>query len=391
MKIYPLIKWGLLAVGLFSAFLAAAFIALLVYVLHAQRAYAAMPDTHDLTKQVSDMGADYMVDHTNAELVIAVYQHGKVSFQGFGKVSDANQNTPDENTIFEIGSVTKIFTATLLAEMVDDGTVKLDDPISLYLPAGVTSPKKNGHEITLENLATHTSGLPRLPDNLLPNAKDPQNPYADYTTQKLYDSLATVRLASEPGSKSVYSNYGFGLLGKILALKVGKPYEELIEENICAPLELKDTTISLSAEQKARLAPGHSPDGSVVPNWDFDALAGCGAMRSDAADLIKLVRANLSESDSRVSRALNETHENHFQTMSGGIGLGWQISRTVEGQSLLWHNGGTGGYVSFVGFDKENEIGVVILSSYGDAFVGDTSVDKMGMKILRTGSKASLE
>lgn len=391
MKIYPLIKWGLLAVGLFCVLVAAAFVALLVYVLHAQRAYAAMPDTHDLAKQVSDMGADYIADHTNAALVIAVYQRGKESFRGFGAVSAANSNLPDKSTIFEVGSVTKTFTATLLAEMVDDGTVKLDDPISLYLPPGVTSPKKNGHEITLGNLATHTSGLPRLPANLLPNAKDLQNPYANFTTQDLWDSLATVKLASEPGKRSVYSNYGFGLLGKILELKAGKPYEDLVQENICTPLGLQSTTTHLSAEQKSRLAPGHNPDGDVVPNWDMDALAGCGAIKSDAADLIQFVQANLGESDSRVSRALDETHENHFQTIAGGIGLGWQIDRTVEGQTVFWHNGGTGGYVSFVGFDKESQIGVVILSSYGDAFANDHSVDTMGMKILRIGSKVSLE
>lgn len=391
MKIHPLFKWGLLGVGLVASVLGAAFVALLIYVLHKQHAYAAMPDTHDLAKQISTMGAIYVASRPNGALVIAVYQRGKESFEGFGKVSAENPNLPDTNTIFEIGSVTKIFTATLLAEMVNDGSVKLDDPISRFLPPGVTSPTKNGHEITLEDLATHTSGLPRLPANLLRKAKDPQNPYADYTAQDLYDSLGKVTLASEPGQTSVYSNYGYGLLGKILELKAGKPYNDLVQENICAPLGLMNTTTHLSIEQAKRLAPGHNPDGKVVPNWDFDALAGCGAMRSDAADLMKLVQANLGDGDSRVSRALTATQETHFQSLSGGIGLGWQINRTIEGPLIFWHNGGTGGYVSFVGFDKDNQVGVVILSSYGDAWAGDSSVDAMGMKILRIGSKVSLE
>ncbi len=391
MRIHPLIKWGLLGGGLVFALLVVSFVVLLVYVVHTQHAYAAMPDTGDLKERINKMGEGYVASHKNAALVIAVYRQGKEYVQGFGAISEANTNRPDARTIFEIGSVTKVFTATVLSEMVDNGEVKLDDPISLYLPKGVTSPAFNGHEITLENLATHTSGLPRLPDNLLANAKDQNNPYADYTTKDLYDNLATVKLKSVPGAKSEYSNYGFGLLGKILELKTGKSYEELIQEKVCTPLGMQSTTTRLSAEQKERLAPGHSPDGGVVPNWDFNSLTGCGAVRSDAADLLKLIEASLGQTNSEISTALNHMQEYHFREFSGGIGLGWQIAETVEQLTLYWHNGGTGGYVSFVGFDKKHQVGVVILSNYGDAFAGDNSVDKMGMNLLTVGSKVSLE
>jgi serine-type D-Ala-D-Ala carboxypeptidase/endopeptidase len=391
MKIQVLLKWSLLAGGGLLLLLLAAFIALVIYDLHAQRVYAAMPDSHNLKEQIKQMGADYLASRPDGALVIGIYQRGIQSFQGFGKVSRSNASQPDERTIFEIGSVTKIFTATVLAKLAGDGAMKLNDPISLYLPKDVVSPKKNGREITLENLATHTSGLPRLPENLFATTKDQQNPYANYTTKDLYESLATVQLNSEPGKKSDYSNYGFGLLGKILELKTGKSYEALVQENICEPLSLRNTTTQLSAQQKERLTSGHNPKGEVVLNWDFDALAGCGAICSDAEDLLKLVEANLGKTDAKISKALDETQKFHFKEFSGGVGLGWQISEEIENLSFYWHNGGTGGYVSFVGFDKKNQIGVVILSNYGDAMARDSSVDQMGMNLLKLGSKISLE
>ncbi len=390
-RIHPLLKWSLMAIALVFSFFGAAFVGLLIYVVHKQHAYAAMPDTHDLKAQIQKLGEDYLAGHKNAALVIAFYQDGKESVQGFGEVSDSNQNPPDARTIYEIGSVTKIFTATLLAEMFDDGAAKPGDPISLYLPRDVRSPTLNGHEITLENLATHASGLPRIPDNLLPKAASLSDPYANYTTRDLYESLKTVKLKNQPGARSAYSNYGYGLLGKLLELKAGKSYEELIQQNICAPLGLDSTTTQLSREQAGRLTPGHSPDGKVVSNWHFDALAGCGAIRSDAADLLKFIEANLGPANSEISRAFQNMQKCHFKGFANSVGLGWQLTNTVEGLSIIWHNGGTGGYRCFVGFDKTHQTGVVILSNYGDAFAGDSSVDKMGMKLLTIGPKISLQ
>jgi serine-type D-Ala-D-Ala carboxypeptidase/endopeptidase len=380
-----------MAIAFLFSFFGAAFVGLLIYVVHKQRTYAVMLDTHDLKAQIQNMGQDYLAGHKNAGLVIAFYQNGKESVQGFGKVGNANENPPDARTIFEIGSVTKIFTATLLAEMFDDGAAKPEDPISVFLPKDVRSPSLNGREITLVDLATHTSGLPRLPENLMATAKDQSDPYANYTTRDLYESLETVKLKSEPGAKSVYSNYGYGLLGKLLELKTGKSCEQLIQENICAPLGLDSTTTQLSREQAARMTPGHSPDGKVVSNWHFDALAGCGAVRSDAEDLLKFIAANLGPTDSRISRAFQNMQKCYFKGFASKVGLGWQITDTLQGLTIIWHNGGTGGYRSYVGFDKANKTGVVVLSNYGDAFAGDSSVDKVGMKLLTIGSKVSLQ
>jgi CubicO group peptidase (beta-lactamase class C family) len=241
------------------------------------------------------------------------------------------------------------------------------------------------------HLATHSSGLPRLPDDLLSSAKDELNPYVDYQPANLYQSLASLELKSAPGQKMFYSNFGYGLLGHLLELKTGKPYETLVREIVCAPLAMSNTVIELSAEQQERLSPGHDPKGNVVPNWDFGALAPAGAFRSTANDLLKFVEANLRNEPTAISRALTLAQERHYKEMAGGIGLAWQIVDPVEGQKWHWHNGGTGGYVSFVGFDRTNQVGVVLLSNYGDAMAGDNSLDRMGVELLRLAAKISLE
>ncbi len=368
------------------------FVALVVYVVCQQVRYKHLADTHALKGQVEAMGTEYVSKRRNAALVIGVLQRGNRYIEGFGQINSANATPPNGQTLFEIGSVTKVFTALTLAKMANDGVVELDDPISRLLPEGVACPQKNGRQITPRHLATHTAGLPRLPDNFDATVKDGHNPYATYKAADLYQSLQTVRLASEPGKKSAYSNYGFGLLGHLLELKAGKPYQELVKQTVCAPLAMSNTVIDLSSEQKTRLTPGHDPKGAPVTNWVFDVLAGCGAFYSDAEDLLKFIEANLNPPASALSNALAEAQKFHFKEFSGGVGLGWQIQEPLEGQILQhWHNGGTGGYVSFVGFDKAAQVGVVILSNYGDAWAGDTSVDRIGMQILKFAPKISWE
>jgi CubicO group peptidase (beta-lactamase class C family) len=364
----------------------------LVYELIRQNFYKFRSDTRDLKRRIDAMGKNYVARRPNAALIIAFCRRGNFYCKGFGKVSDANPDPPDAQTIFEIGSVTKVFTALALAKMANDGSVKLDDFISRYLPEGVNSPKRDGVEITLKNLATHTSGLPRLPDNFWPTVKDKLNPYANYSTQDLYAGLATVKLRRIPGRRSSYSNYGYGLLGKILELKSGKSYEALIQESVCAPLGLRNTTTQLSEGQKRQLTPGHSPAGEIVPNWDGDTLAGCGRILSNAGDLLKFIEANLADADTEISNILQMAQQVHFKGLARDIGLGWQINTgTLGGPALHWHNGGTGGYVSFIGFDKKHQTGVVVLSNYGAALVGDTSTDQIGMNLLKMGDKISLE
>lgn len=373
---------GLLVVG---------FLTLLVYVLYRQHAYRTMPDSHDFSQRIEKLGAEYVAQRPNVALVIGVFQRGRNHVMGLGRVSATNNAAPDGNTLFEIGSATKVFTAVVLAQMVNAGQVKLEDPISQFLPAGVKPPEKDGREICLVHLATHSSGLPRLPEDLLSSARDQTNPYADYHPTNLYHDLAALKLKSAPGQKMLYSNYGFGLLGHLLERKAGKPYASLVRDTLAAPLAMTDTVIELTGEQRARLSPGHDPKGNVVPNWDFDVLAPAGAFKSTANDLLKFIAANLHAGTNELSRALQLAQQRHYKEMAGGIGLAWQIVEPVEGQHWHWHNGGTGGYVSFIGFDQPNQVGVVLLSNYGDAMAGDNALDRLGVELLRLAAKISLE
>jgi CubicO group peptidase (beta-lactamase class C family) len=238
-------------------------------------------------------------------LVVAILDHGKTGLYTAG-TSGVTGVPLDGNTLFEIGSITKVFTSSLLADMVARGEVKLDDPVAKYLPKTVRVPSRNGKQITLLDLATQTSGLPRLPGNLKP--KDEANPYADYTVDQLYAFLSSYELTRDPGSQYEYSNLGVGLLGHALALRGGKSYEDLLVDRILRPLRMDDTRITLSPSQKARLAPGHSVSGDIVPNWDLPTLAGAGALRSTANDLLKFLAANLDSTSKPLGRELATPH-----------------------------------------------------------------------------------
>lgn len=343
-----------------------------------------MPEPSSLKELVNRIAAKYLATRGYGALVVGVYQDGNAYSQGFGIMSGTNASPPDAQTLFEIGSVTKVFTAIVLARLVEDGLLKLEDPIGLHLPPGFGSPKVQ--EIILKDLATHTSGLPRMPQNFNDAKKRPLNPYAFYTTQHLFESLATVELKSEPDKKHEYSNYGYGLLGKILELRTGKTYEQLIQEYVCQPLGLPNTVIKLSAAQKERLTPGHHLKGQILPNWDFDALAGCGALRSNAEDLLKFIAANLGKTNSPISVALHKTHERLYQQDKGGKGLGWAIQE-ANGRTFHSHSGATGGYICHVAFEKERQTGVVLLSNYGDAFAKDMILSQLAMKLAAVASK----
>lgn len=281
----------------------------------------------------------------------------------------------DGDTVFEIGSMTKVFTGLLLADMVHRGEVKLDDPISKYLPASVKAPTRNGKEITLLDLATHRSGLPRLPDNLSP--QDGLDPYADYTFENLCAFLSDYKLTRDIGAKYEYSNLGFGLLGTLLARRAGTSYEALLTERIFRPLGMTHTAITLSPELKARFAAGHNTELEPVKPWTFDALAGCGAIRSTANDLLKFIGANLQLTLSDLGPALQSMREprNSTEIPRTKIGLAWHITDRNY-RRIVWHNGQTGGFHSFAGFDPTNKTGVVVLANAACA------LDDLGFHLL---------
>ncbi len=296
---------------------------------------------------------------------------------GYGTTDPKTPRRPDGDTVFEIGSATKAFTAILLAEIVERGEMKLDDPVAKYLPPSVRVPSRDGKQITLLDLATHTSALPRLPDNLKP--KDPNNPYADYTVGQMHAFLSGCTLARDIGAKYEYSNLGMGLLGHAIALKAGKSYEALVVERICEPLAMASTRIALTPQLKARLVAGRTEAGAPATNWDIPTLAGAGALRSTANDLVKFIAANLALPPSKLSALMQKTHEIRIPAAQPGldIALAWHVSPLSDAK-MTWHNGGTGGYHSFIGLDTKNRRGVVVLANSA------ASIDDIGIHLLDT-------
>ncbi len=316
--------------------------------------------------------------HQGVGIVVGVIEPQGRRIVAYGAVNQGDARPLNGNTVFEIGSVTKVFTSLLLADMVHRGEVKLSDPVAKYLPEGVKLPERGGRKITLVDLSTHTSGLPRMPSNFQP--KDPSNPYADYTVEQLYQFLATYQLPRDIGSEFEYSNLGGGLLGHALARRAGMNYEALVHSRITGPLEMNSTGITLTPEMKARLAAGHNDKLEVTANWDLPTFAGAGALRSSANDMLTFLAANLGYVKTPLAPAMASMLTSRRPTGAPGkgeIGLGWLI---VEPSSyeIVWHNGGTGGYRSFVGFVPSTRVGVVVLSN---TFT-PTGVDDIGMHLL---------
>jgi D-alanyl-D-alanine-carboxypeptidase/D-alanyl-D-alanine-endopeptidase len=280
----------------------------------------------------------------------------------------------DGNSVFEIGSISKVFTATLLAEMVQDGELRLEDPVQQFLPATVHLPTRDGKVITLANLSEQNSGLPRMPDNFHP--ADPANPYADYTVQQMYDFLSHYQLTRDPGTQFEYSNLGVGLLGHVLSLAARKPYEELERERVWVPLAMTHTAITFTPWMKAHLALGHDVAGNVVANWDIPTLAGAGAIRSTTNDMLKFLDANLHPEHGPLQRAMAFARQERAPAGSMVIGLNWLIMHAGT-DTIVWHNGGTGGYRTFIGFEPSRKIGVVVMTNTTGA-----GADDIGMHLL---------
>lgn len=309
-------------------------------------------------------------------LVIGVVDGDKSRLYGFNAAGDP---APDEKTVFEIGSVTKTFTGLLLAEAVKSGAVALDEPVAKLLP-GFKIPSRGGKQITLGNLADQHSGLPRLPGNLKP--ADLSDPYADYDAKDLEEFLAGYSLPRNPGSAYEYSNLGFGLLGYALAERAHTSYGELVEEKILAPLHMDDCGVTPTQAMQAHLAVGHDQSGAVTSNWHFAALAGAGALECSATDMLHYLEANMGVRKTPLYPAMRLAQTPRAEVPGGNeqVGMGWMILDS-GGRKVIWHNGMTGGYASFIGFTADGKRGVFVLANI------QQSVDDLGLATLLENAK----
>ena len=298
--------------------------------------------------------------------IVAVFVDEKgTRFVNYGTLNkDAASAQANENSIYEIGSLTKLFTAVLLADAVKRGEVKLDAPISAYLPKTVKTPTFNGKEITLLDLATHSSSLPRMPNNFKPKAAD--EPYVDYTAKNLYDFLSNYKLTREIGSQFEYSNVGVGLLGHILSLQAKMTFEQLLMTRIFKPLGMNDTSLALPTAVKSRHAQGLNAKNEPTPNWFFDVLAPAGAIRSTTTDMAKFISAAVGLTKTSLADAFVEVRKMQRQGQNSQvkIGLCWN-NVDLWGTEIFWHGGGTGGFASYIAVDPKQRKGAFLVNNTG--------------------------
>lgn len=297
--------------------------------------------------------------------VAVVVQAGRARTVGFGS-SGAHGVAMNRGTVFEIGSITKVLTALLLADMAARGEVAFGDPVAQYLPPWVRLHER-GRAITLLDLAAYQSGLPNNPGSNIQAWLGTGKPFADYTTGKLYAFLADCVPAYEPGTHYEYANLGYALLGIALARRAGKSYEELLRQRICRPLHLKHTRVALTAGMRRHLAQGHDPEHlKPAPLWDLPELAGMGGVRSTAADLTVILKSAMGFRRTPLHAAWDRLLENRRPTGAAGTdaAFGWFISSS-QGEEIVWKSGLTGGYSSFMGFSMRSGRGAILLSNGG--------------------------
>jgi CubicO group peptidase (beta-lactamase class C family) len=290
----------------------------------------------------------------NAQVSIAVIENGKTNYYGIIKENDSIKPTQNQNKIFEIGSLTKVFTSTVLANLVEEKKIRLSDLINPFYPFKF----KNNIKITFESLANHTSGLPRLPQNF--DLSNTTNPYINYKKKNLDDYLENLlTLENAPSTKYSYSNLGAGILGYTLGLSQNMSFKTLLQKKVFDKYKMTNSYTS-SQDLGGKLIKGLNENGEIVTNWDFDVLFGGGGILSSAEDLQKFAFAQFNP----INRELALTRQTTFvinNTMK--IGLGWHILKRENEQELIWHNGGTGGYSSSMALNIRNKKAVIILAN----------------------------
>lgn len=312
---------------------------------------ADLPDT-ELTSYIESQ----IESGTYVGMIVGLVDGDEIYVQSFGEKVRGSGDAPDERSIFEISSISKTFAATLLAGLVVDGGLSLDDPANDHLPAGVAFSSADGRDITLRDLAAHQSGLPYMPDDIEPT--DGPNPYAQSTDADLVSAINTFTPTSPPGEGYSYSAFAYGTIAHVLRVETGAAFEDLVASRLTAPLGMRDTVFALDVEQSSRLAPGYTPEGNVAVPLEQGVFRAAGSMYSSLHDLIIWVRANMRPDNSALGKSLKMTHE--IQNTIGTIGLAWHKSDGYDDRSQY---GTAHGYRAYVGFLANGSKGAVVLAN----------------------------
>lgn len=356
------------------------------------------PGVRGLDAPLRDELVDWARERRPVGLAVGIVAGGRVRRATLGHSRLTPGGPPLREALFEIGSITKTFTGILLARMAGDGLVSLDSRVSDFLPTGIDLAPEQA-AITLQHLATHTAGLPRLPPGFLLNPSRflrmvvGMDPYRRYDTDDLLRTFAAARLTSDSGVSSEYSNFGFGLLGWALGRAAGDGYAAAVRDLVLQPLGLEGIEMEPSSGTgvratgyRARLAVGPVRLGMEAQHWELpEAVAGAGALRSTLDGMIRYLAMNMDARATPLRAAIDLAQREHFRGQSGrAIGLAWIRERRDElGQTVIWHNGGTGGFRSFLGFTEDRRFGVVVLSN------SSVSVDPLGWRLLEAMSRSS--
>jgi D-alanyl-D-alanine-carboxypeptidase/D-alanyl-D-alanine-endopeptidase len=324
----------------------------------------------------------YLTHNKVNAVSVGVISNGQIWKKNFGTLDGEGTSAPNDKTLYEIGSISKVFTSLLLADAVESGKLKLDDPISTIMKELAQQNPTVGSSITFKHLSHHVSGLPVMPTNIRPS--DATNPFAGYDRAMLTEYMLSVKPARKPGESYEYSNLAVGLLGDLLSRQAGVSYEELLQKKLTDPLKMSDTSITLTKDQKSRFAPPHNA--ALLPDnaWDFDALAGCGAIRSNIDDMLLFAEASLNPPDGKLGKVIELAWQQHKPAGAGGaaMGLGWMIAG--DG-STRWHNGQTGGYQAMILVSRPAKCATVLLcntaGSQTDALAEQIIQTIMGMNV----------
>lgn len=311
------------------------------------------------------------------EVSLAIINNDSLTFFGVKRLNDTLIETSNFNRIFEIGSISKVFTSTILANLVLQNKIKLNTPIQQIVDYDIPL----GKEISLIELANHTSGLPKQPTNMNWINTDYDNPYRNYDEQKLIDYITTqAEFNQEPGSKYEYSNLGTGLLGYLLTKKTKSTYEDLIQEYVFEKYKMATSTTNKEKIEN-QLIDGLTPTGEVTSNWDFDVLVSAGGILSSVNDLSKFAQAQFNEKNLELVLTRKPTFTIN-DTIS--LGLAWHLPKLKNGDELVFHNGGTGGYSSSMILDIKRKKGIVLLSNISAHHEERNRVDELCFELLES-------
>jgi len=309
------------------------------------------------------LGSAMARDHASTGMVAGLCGPRGQRIVTHGSADAADGRTLDGDTVFDIGSLTKLFTALALADMVVRGELAMGDPLAKYLPKDVHVPEFAGKPITLLDVATYSPGLPGWPADIPALSAD--KPFPDYSTDQLYQALSRVKLDAAPGTHYVYSNFGYGLLGLALARHAGMDFESLIVSRVCKPLGMESTRIRPTREMQIRISPGHNQKLAKVTSWNLPpAFAGAGAFRSTTNDLLKYLTAAMGIKHSPLAPAFIEMMKTQrpADKPDTEVAVGWFIT-SGHNDRVIWKDGGVLGYSTFLGYSAIHRKGVVVCAN----------------------------